>query len=322
MQNNILLCLDVGGTKLEYRCVEMTPARRSCLAEGRVLCSEFADFYGAIHWLFQQISLPVTQVCIAAAGPVHGDALSFTNLDWRIDAGKIQKDFGLEKVVLVNDLTAVIWSLQSLPASDFVALKEGHVQGDRVLVVAPGTGLGVGIGVRTESGLVCIPSEGGHVSFSPRTRAERELLAFLSIENHHVSVESVCSGLGLGALFRFVTKENPCEEKLDHHALGPWLSLQVAENGAYGPAVLQTYNLFFDVMAEVCGNLAVTCLPGAGIFLAGGLMPKLSAFMDRERFTRRFLDRSVQKEVLETIPISEISNPNPALIGCENLLLG
>ena len=320
MQDTLSLCIDVGGTKLEYSFVEQTAMGRNCILEGRLLCAEFSAFHDAFHWLLEQVPLPVNQVCIAAAGPVHNESILFTNLDWHIDVQEIRRNFGLKKVILVNDMTAVMWSLGSLAAADYVTVKYGDPQGDTNLVVAPGTGLGVGIGVHISSGMVCLPSEGGHVSFSPRTEIERDLLVFLSSDKQHICAESVCSGIGLGALFRFLSKDNPCDEKVDYHGLGPWLQQQVDGTGEYHALALQTYSLFFDILAEVCGNLAVTCLPRAGIYLTGGLMVKLSPFMDRERFMVRFLDRSIQKELLNSIPIYQISHKNAALVGCERLL--
>lgn len=320
MPESLALCLDIGGTKLDYRFLDISSGQCATVLEGRLLCSEFLAFTDALHWLLGQVMLPVDRVCIAAAGPVFKGVISFTNLDWQIDKLKIQQKFALKSLILVNDLAAMMWSLQSLTGKEQIVVKDGDVTGQTKIIVAPGTGLGVGIGVETGHGLVCLPSEGGHVSFSPRNKLELELLEFMAMDGGHVGAETVCSGLGLGALFRFFTVDSPCNEKLDYHGLGPWLKEQVDGKGEWSAIALQVYGLFFDLLAEVCGNLAVTCLPDGGIYLTGGLMAKLAPFMDRKRFITRFLDRSVQKNVLESMKISQIVHVNPALVGCQVLL--
>ena len=321
MRHSIFLCIDVGGTKLDYSFVEYTLRGRTCLLDGCLFCAELTDFQDAFLKLLGKSPAKVDAVCIAAAGPVRNESISFTNLDWHIDAGELRKNGVFEQLVLVNDLTAMMWGLPDLAEHECRTLKPGEPHGGTRVVVAPGTGLGIGIGVETGSGLVCIPSEGGHVSFSPRTAVERDLLAFVGQDVQHVSAELVCSGLGLGTLFRYLVQGSPCPESLAYKALGPWLRQQIEEDSECRSIVRQTYTLFFDLLAEVCGNVAVTCLPGAGIYLAGGLMAKLAMYMDQERFIQRFLDRSVQKEVLEDIPLYQITRKNSVLLGCEKLLV-
>jgi glucokinase len=320
MCNSIFLCIDVGGTKLDYSFVEYGLAGRTCLSDGRLFCAEFTAFQDIFLELLSKSPGNVSGVCIAAAGPVRNNSISFTNLDWHIDADSLRKNSGFKQFILVNDLTAVMWGLTDLAEDEYRTIRSGDPYGDTRVVVAPGTGLGVGIGVETASGLVCLPSEGGHVSFSPRTELERDLLSFLEQETEHVSAELVCSGIGLGTLFRYLTRNNPCPAQLDYQVLGPWLWQQITEDGEYSHVARQTYTLFFDLLAEVCGNIAVTCLPGAGIYLAGGLMAKLSSFMDRERFIQRFLNRSVQQELLTAMSVYQVTHKNPALLGCEKLL--
>lgn len=317
MADSLFLCMDVGGTKLDYRFVD------SCggaVGSGRLLCREFSNFSEALQTLIDGIKQQVDSVCIAAAGPVLHGSLSFTNLDWHIDQAKIKSGFAFKRVVLVNDLTAMMWGLGSFGAKSQRVIKPGSVSEGVKIIVAPGTGLGVGVGVEDATGLVCIPSEGGHISFSPRTVRERELLAFMAKRGEHVSAESVCSGRGLGALFRFLTADNPSAETLDDLALGPWLKQQVDNRTPYASVAVQTYQLFFDLLAEVCGNLAVTCLATGGVYLAGGLMDKLGPYMDKDRFIARFVDRSVQKGVLESMAIMQLHHANPALVGCQVLL--
>lgn len=327
MAESICLCIDVGGTKLDYRFIRFDGGGGGgggavIVNKGRLLCAEFPSFNRALKSVMGQVQDTVDSVCIAAAGPMQDGRICFTNLDWVVDSSELSALFGFKRCIVINDLTAVTWSLQELSSGDYVEIKSGFPQEAGVqLVVAPGTGLGVGFAIAGPSGITCMGSEGGHVSYSPRTAIERQLLAFLSHGEQPVSAEAVCSGLGLGNLFRFLTREDPCPSSdLPYTALGPWLQEQVAGDLHYKAMALATYELFFDHLAEVCGNLAVTCLPTGGIYLAGGLMAKLVPFMDQQRFIARFRHRSVQKTLLDEIPISLLLHTNPALVGCEKMI--
>lgn len=321
IQKTVSLCIDVGGTKLEYCFVSQGKEPFKGIPDGRLLCCDFKSFYQALDALVAEAPAQVQNVAIGAAGPVHSGTVSFTNTDWSIDLNIIKQRFGFERTVLVNDLSGLVWGIDGLQPSGMLTLKDGDCSGGIKVVVAPGTGLGVGIGIGTDAGFTAMPSEGGHISFSPRSQEERDLLAFMAISLGHVSAESVCSGIGLGALFRFITRDNPCTDSLDHHGLGPWLFEQVESEGEYCGQALKVYQLFFDLLAEVCGNLAVTALPDGGLYLAGGLMGKLAPFMDKERFIKRFMDRSVQQSLLESVAILQIVHPNPVLVGCNRMLL-
>ncbi|MGB5685017.1 MAG: glucokinase, partial [Candidatus Electrothrix sp.] len=273
-----------------------------------------------------------------------------TNLDWVIDGSALAAQFGMDEVLLVNDLVATTAGAVLLPQDSLVTLNQGRPEaGGSIGVLAVGTGLGQSFAVplRDELGdkrFQPFPTEGGHVSFAPRNQEQIELLQFLltcserqkiSQQFRHVSVEQVCSGMALPDLYAFQLTRCPEPEwmqakrltvAVEPDALTP-LIVGAANAAAPGvnegppcePAV-EAVRLLLDILAAEGANFALKVLATGGIFLGGGMLPRILAHIDRMRFMEIFC-RGVYRDMLADIPVHIITDPKTALIGARQLAM-
>jgi glucokinase len=247
----------------------------------------------------------VEAACFAVAGPVtDGRHVRATNLAWEVDAVPLAASLRLPSVRLLNDLEANALGIPSLGADDLVALNEGDPAArGNAAVVSAGTGLGVAGLYWDGSRHHAFATEGGHVDWGPRTETERELLAFLAAEHDHVSAERVCSGMGLENLHRFLT---------GRAARGAEIA---AAADAGDEAAERTLELFLAAYGAAAGNVALTLMATGGVYLGGGIAPKLLDRMRGDAFLEAFLAKGRMRPLLERIAVRVIVNDRAALLG-------
>ncbi|NOQ46782.1 MAG: glucokinase [Desulfobulbaceae bacterium] len=321
---NILLAGDVGGTKTTLALHKAGSVPGSPLREQTFINSGVERLEDLIGKFLHGSDVKPKCGCFGVAGPVLAGRVQMTNLDWIINAKSIEHQFGLHRVDLINDLVATAMGAIILPQKDLQAINEGTpIKDGAIGVVAPGTGLGEAFVFPDGSGRYHPKaSEGGHADFAPRNRQQINLLQYMLEKNKHVSVEQVCSGMALPMLFKFLRKNESAPswliKKLQTGADHTPIIIQAALDASTGrqpcDIAVNTMHLFTDILAAEAANLALKVLAVGGIYIGGGLPPRILPFLDSSRFMSIF-KRGVYREMLGRIPVHIILNPKTALIG-------
>ncbi len=321
-----LLAADIGGTKTLLVLAEADGDRLHVLRQQHYENAAHASFDAVLEDFLSgggRDETAIDAACCAVAGPLaaHARSACLTNLAWDIDADRIGRRLDASMIQLINDFTAVGLGIDRLGDDDVVRLQAGTPRPNAPrVVIGPGTGLGVGWQVRNDTRLEALPSEGGHVDFAPNGLLQRELLAWLEQRHHgHVSVERIVSGRGLIDLYRFMCEREPARGRdLIAPALAAadpaaWISrraLDEPDSIAGG-----TLDLFISVYGAVAGNLALIMLPYGGLYLAGGISPKLIDRLRDGGFLAAFNDKGRMSALTATIPVTVIMNPAVGLLG-------
>lgn len=258
--------------------------------------------------------------CFGVAGPVVKNRAQITNLPWVIDAAAIGRELDLE-VYLLNDLEAIATAVPHLGPADLVTINEGRVDPHgAIAVIAPGTGLGEAFLVWNGRRHRAYPSEGGHASFAPRTEIQRDLLAYLDAHLDHVSFERVCSGKGLPNIYRFMKHSQRYVEP-------DWLRQELATVADPTPVIVNAalnkkadicvavLDLFISILGVEAGNMALKLLATGGVYLGGGIPPRILTQLQDGNFMSNFSNKGRFASLLARIPIHVIINPQVALHG-------
>ena len=319
---NYLLAADIGGTKTDLALYDARNRSKSPLYAEILPSQEFESFSDLLHRFDAGRNLRISRACLAVAGPVIDNRAKLTNLPWHVVGSEIEAEFSINEVKIINDLVAIASSIPHLSTDDLVELAPGNpAPGGALGVIAPGTGLGVSFSVWAGDKYIACPSEGGHASFSPANEMEIDLLRFLLSEGNPISIETVCSGMGLPAIYHFVKARGMKEPG--------WLAAELSRASDTTPIIVQaaldkkkqcpicreTVRLFVGILAEACSNLAVTVMATGGVYLGGGIPPRIISFLREESFVQRFRAKGKMSGLVSGIPVSVIKNPKAALIG-------
>lgn len=329
----LLLVGDLGGTNTRLALYEAPRKGRRAGAERRspaVHLIEPATFASrsfptleavAKEYLRRTGARP-SRAVFGVAGPVVAGRAEITNLPWRITESGLRRALRLRSARLVNDLAAIAWAVPALGARDMRTINRGTVErGGTIGVVAPGTGLGEAFLTWDGTRYRAYPSEGGHSDFAPATELAADLLAFLRRTRPHVSVEWACSGMAIPHLYAFLKTRGEAEPA--------WLADRLAAADDPAPVIVgaaldrdrpcplasATLDLFVDILGAEAGNLAVKVLATGGIYLAGGIPPKIAPALTDGRFMRAFTRKGRLAELLARIPLRLVVYPEPALLG-------
>jgi glucokinase len=240
--------------------------------------------------------------------------VELTNANWHIDAMALAGRLGIARVRLTNDLMAMARSVPVLEPSELATLQRGSADphGNAALV-APGTGLGESLLHNVDGVFVPSPSEGGHADFAPRTAREIALLQHLAGRQGRASYEDVICGPGLVTLHRF-THSMPCTiVDVDAPSAAALTSASALE--ARCPACVEALDLFVSVLGAEAGNLALRTVATAGIYIGGGIAPKILPALQGPRFIEAFLDKAPMRDLMASIPVHVILHPDPGLLG-------
>jgi glucokinase len=264
--------------------------------------------------------LPAT-ACFGIAGPIADNRVRMTNLDWVIDGRKLQRSLGIGSVFLINDLVATAMGAVTLPKEKLLVLNEGHPDNGAMAVIAPGTGLGEAFLVRHRNCLLPFPSEGGHCSFAPVDDLQMKLLRYMAEKRDHVSYEQVCSGIGIPNIYDFLLAGVPenarpaLPEDDDRTRAIVEAALQAKQNTAAGNrAAAQALELFIAILASEAANLVLKVLGTGGLFIGGGIPPRILPYLAGKTFMAAFC-KGIYRDMLADIPVQVILEPDTALIG-------
>jgi len=254
--------------------------------------------------------------CIAVAGPVDSDSVQLTNLNWGFSIAELRRQFALKRLEVVNDFTALACSVPYLNSQDYWPICAGETRGKAAkVIVGPGTGLGVSALVNNASGWFALPGEGGHSAYSPQTDREVEIYNVLRKKLGYVCVEDLLSGSGLVNIYQsLATIEG--QACLDVHPSQLTDSVLGNEHHNVLPVLAkETLDIFCAVLGSVCGDLALTYGAKGGIFLGGGILPRMKEYLLQSDFMVRFQAKGIISHYLEDISVDLIVHKKPALIG-------
>jgi glucokinase len=320
-----LLAGDIGGTKTALS-LYAREADGTCreLASAKYPSAQYSGLAPIVRQFFQEAAskhgaLSLRAAGFGVAGPVEHGICKTTNLPWVLDEKILAEGLGAQ-VSLINDFHAVALGIFELAPHEFAVLQQGEVDREApAAIVGAGTGLGEAIVMPTANGPHVIASEGGHVDFAPRTALEVELLKFLWRRHRRVSVERVVSGQGLRALYDFVIdhKLAPESEKVRAQLEAEDAGKVIGEHGVRGTdaACEHAVNMFVSLYGAEAGNLALKVLPHRGLFVAGGIAPKLIEKLRDGSFMHAFLDKGRLSSSLQRLHVSVVMNPQVGLLG-------
>jgi glucokinase len=325
--NQLVLAGDIGGTKTLLQLLELPEdGSKHFLFERRFESAAYADFSLIVKEFLRSAecmpaaTAPISAACFGVAGPIRGEVASITNLGWVIDGGALSAEFGIPRVSLINDFAAVGYGIAALKPEDVVTLQAGEAvpQGVRA-VLGAGTGLGEGFLVWQAGRYIALPSEGGHVDFAPTDLAQVNLMRYLQARNGHVSYERILSGSGLVTLLDYVQESGlaAVTPALQQAMTTTDPAAAISEFGLDGrdPAAVYALDLFVAIYGAQAGNLALTLLPRGGLYVAGGIAPKIIQRLQRGSFMQAFNDKGRFESLLRTIPVQVVMNPKVGLMG-------
>ncbi len=313
------LVADIGGTNARFA-LQHPGARAGAAVVLR--CADHADIETAVRAALERAEPAAAprHAAIAVAAPVTGDRIDMTNHPWAFSQRGLRQALGLERLVVVNDFTAIALAVPRLEADDRRQVGGGAPVVDApVAVIGPGTGLGVSGLVPTDGGWTPVAGEGGHVDLAPANAREIALLERLQRRFDHVSLERVLSGPGLVNLYRAVAEIDGAAPA-DDAALPT--AEQITERARRGvcPLCDESVATFCALLGAAAGDLALTLGARGGVYIAGGIVPKLGPAFDEERFRQRFEAKGRFAAYLAPIPTYVITEARPALIGLAGLL--
>jgi glucokinase len=313
----MLLAGDVGGTNTRLGLFTSDGPRPFPREVRTYSTGAFATIDAMLSAFLADAGAPQGAVKAAAfgvAGPVvHGRA-SLTNVSWQVDAAAIARTLGLADVRLLNDLTAMACAIPVLTAAEWHTLQAGTANPDgHIALIAPGTGLGEAHLIRTGGAWIPSPSEGGHADFAARTPRELELLAFLTEQFGRADYERVISGPGLVNVHRFAHRARCAIVDLDAPQAAARISASALERRC--DACVETLEIFVSVLGAEAGNMALRTVATGGVFLGGGIPPKILEALETPRFLDAFRAKAPMQELLAQIPVHVIVHPDPGLLG-------
>jgi glucokinase len=310
---------DIGGTKTRLAIVEVGADGVHVERECEFASRQFASFEALLTGFLKECETPQL-AAFGIAGPVLGKSVRTTNLPWFIDAEVLQKRFGFGHCVLLNDLAAMACGLPALGTDELLTLQAGEPGAHgNAAVIAAGTGLG-------EAGLFwdgkrhhAFATEGGHSSFSPQDEVEIELLRYLQRRYPHVSWERVVSGMGLLDLHDFLRqyRKAPAPAWLAEEMRAGDAAAAIARAALHGSDEIcsETLQRFVRLYGAEAGNLALKTMSRGGLFVGGGIAPRILPLLQTGEFLQAFLHKGRMRHVLEAMPVRVILSERAALLG-------
>lgn len=319
----MLLTGDIGGTKSILALYPNDGDARSPLVQARYASREFPSLTRLLDAFLAEHDAVIDAACLAVAGPVVAGKAEAMNLSWVVTEQGLRARLGDIPVRLVNDLQATAYAIPALTPDDLHTLHAGEAEARGALaVIAPGTGLGEAYLVWDGEMYRAYASEGGHTDFAPRNELEIALLRFLMRRMDHVSYERVCSGMGIPNLYAFLKDSGYAPEP-------PWLAQQLLQAEDPTPVIVTAalqhdppcalcaaaLDLFVAILGAEAGNLALKVLSTGGVYVAGGIPPRILDVLRHGRFMQNFIRKGRFADRLVRMPVHVVLNPNTALIG-------
>jgi glucokinase len=315
----MLFAGDVGGTKTFLGLFARGTARPDAIEIRSYRTLDFPDLGAlSLHFLRETSTRPadIEAAAFGVAGPITGSRAQLTNVPWLVDLDALRSDMPIRRAYLLNDLEALAWSVPVLTSAEIEVLHEGQADPTgNVALIAAGTGLGIALLPNVDGRLVPRASEGGHVDFAPRNADEQALAGALQKEYGRVDVERVVSGPGLAHIHR-ILYPHQCATLTPSPAFDDLpAAISRAALEAACPSCTRTLEFFVSAYGASAGNLALTVLATGGLFLGGGIAPRILPALRTSAFMQSFLDKSPMDALISRIPVKVILNPRAGLLG-------
>jgi glucokinase len=318
----MLLAGDIGGTKTHLAIFSLAEGPRRPVAEAVFPSAVYHDLADMVREFVAQTQFSIEYASFDVAGPVVGGRAQLTNLPWIVDSTALAAELKLNRVWLLNDLQATAYAVPQLAPSDLDTINKGEpAEYGAIGVIAPGTGLGEAFLVWTGNTYMAYASEGGHTDFGPNNEVEIELLRFLIKRFGHGGYERICSGIGIPNVYDFFRESGYAPES-------PEVAQRLAEATDRTPVIVQaamdannpdplavaTMDMFVSVLGAEAGNLALKVLATGGVYLGGGIPPRILPLLHSGRFMEAFTRKGRFSEMISRIPVHVILT-QAALIG-------
>lgn len=316
----MILAGDVGGTKVHLALYDFNNGKLKYTREERFPAREYSGLEAIVKEFLG--SDKATAACFGVPGPVRDGRLRLTNLPWTLDSRELTGSLGIQHVFLINDLEANGYGIAELQPEQIYTLAEGDPgqMGNRALIAA-GTGLGEGLLIWNGRMHVPYPSEGGHADYSPRNEDEIDLLRFLKLKyNGRISWERVVSGMGMTGIYEFLRDVRGLEEPA-------WLAEQIAAAGDPNAVITEmglaarseicekTLDMFVSAYGAEAGNLALKVLSVGGLYIGGGIGPRILEKLKDGTFMKAFTDKGRLSQLLINMPVRVILESRAAVLG-------
>lgn len=314
-----VLAADVGGTKTNLSLYQIGDGALHPIKQRSYITKDHSSFEEIVR-KFKNEDLPeIDSVCLGVAGPVNKGVVKGTNFPWVIDEKTIRRDLGIRNVAIINDMEANAFGLGTLEDSDFEEIRRGSEVAGNAVIISPGTGLG-------EAGLFWdgkayhpFATEGGHSEFSPRNKFDAELWHFLREKYGLVSWERVISGSGIYDIYQFLINSRGIkdsawfQERISHEDPAAVISAAALEGNC--PVCKETIDLFVRYLATEANQFALKTKATGGIFIGGGIVPKIIKTIDKEIFNQHFIKSDRMEQLLDLMPVKAILNEKTATYG-------
>jgi glucokinase len=316
----MILAGDIGGTKTILAIFSEIGGQLEIVTEQKFASREHQEFNEIVRKFVAAQEHAVERVCFGIAGPVKNGRSTATNLPWIVDTRTLANNFGFEPVGLINDLEATAYGLSLLEPEDCVVLNPGadHAEGN-VAIIAAGTGLGEAGAYWDGNRHHPFACEGGHGDFAPRNELEIALFRFLQTRFGHVSYERVLSGPGIYNIYKFLRdtlrveeSDRPSDDIMPEDM--PAFITQKALEGR-NKLCAGTLDLFVSLYGAEAGNLALKTMATGGIYVGGGIAPKIIEKLKDDAFMQAFFSKGRMHPLLKDIPVRVILNQKTALLG-------
>ena len=317
----LILSCDIGATNTRIAIIDTANDKLRIHSDATFSSNNFDNPQDIIAHAIATTGVHPEIVGLGIAGPIRNQCSETINLPWRIDGAALKRTFGLSKLYLLNDLEAIAWGIAALESEDYFELHPGKLDPNgNLAVIAAGTGLGEAGVCRQNGRFQPFAAEGGHTDFAPSNQLiEWELLRFLANRYGHVSWERVVSGLGIPNILEFLcqyhdnTLPTHVQDKLCNKD-GAALIVAAADAGGC-PLCEEALNLFLRIYGREAGNHALKIMATGGVYLAGGIAPKILTRLKASDFLQAFFDKGRMQPLMHNMPIRVILNHRVALYG-------
>ena len=316
----MILAGDIGGTHARLAFFQANNGHLKLVSETSFASREYPGLEAIVSSFLGKERVGVDAACFGIAGPVRNGRAEVSNLPWIVESSRLAQEIRVGSTFLINDLEASAWGIGVLDSADLLTLNEGTsgAQGNQA-VIAAGTGLG-------QAGMFwdgckhhVFACEGGHTDFGPRNELETELLKYLLEKFGRVSYERVLSGPGLVNIYDFLRDTGRADEPkwlAEKLATGdPAATISTAALNGQSPLCEQALAIFVSIYGAEAGNLALKVFATGGVFVSGGIAPKILPKLKDGKFQEAFLDKGRMRPLLEAIPVRVIVNENTGLLG-------
>jgi len=316
----IVLAGDVGGTNARLATVEVDGRTARIVRERRYPSRDYPGLAPIVRRFCEEEATRPDRACFGIACPLVGDDCTAPNLPWTINGRALAAEIGIPRTRIINDFVAVGYGIELLGAADLVTLQEGRPEPQGpIALIGAGTGLGQGFLIWEGDHYRVLPSEGGHGDYAPRGELQAGLLQFLDRQFDRVSWERLLSGPGLVNTYRYLHASAVAPEQATVRAQ---MEKEDPAGVIAGHALAKTdclsdraLDLFCEIFGAQAGNLALTVVSTGGVYLAGGIAPRIVKRLKGGPFLTAFRDKGRLSELLARIPVHVIMNPNGALLG-------